>query len=65
MEQIYIDTLAYMETPSGSGAQVIATFANEELYSQCAPIIEAWLAKQGDYKLTESCELGITTEVET
>ena len=65
MDEIYIDTLAYMETPNGSGATIVATFADQELYSLCAPVIEAWLAKQGDYILTESCEKGITLEVET
>lgn len=65
MEQIHIDTIAYMETPNGSGAVIVATFADEELYSLCAPVIEKWLAKQGDYILTESCEKDITLEVET
>lgn len=65
MEQIHIDTIAYMEK-QGSWAQIIATFANEELYSMCAPVIEQWIAKQDpDYILTESCEKDITLEVET
>jgi len=65
MEEIHIDTIAYMEN-GGSWAQIIATFADEELYAMCAPIIEQWIAKQDpDYILTESCEKGITLEVET
>jgi len=65
MEEIHIDTIAYMEK-QGSWAQIIATFADEELYSMCAPVIEQWIAeKDPDYILTESCEKGITLEVET
>ena len=63
-EEVYIDTIAYMEK-QGRWAQIIATFADEELYSLCAPVIEAWIAKQDpDYILTESCERGICVEVE-
>lgn len=65
MEEIHIDTIAYMEK-QGRWAQIIATFADEELYSMCAPVIEQWIAKKDpDYILTESCEKGITLEVET
>ena len=65
MEEIYINTIAYMEKPQSWG-QIIATFADEELYAACAPAIEAWIAKQDpNYILTESCELDISVEVET
>ena len=63
MEEVCIDTIAYMEK-QGSWAQIIATFADEELYGLCAPVIEAWIAKQDpSYILTESCERGICVEV--
>jgi len=58
MTEIHIDTIAYLE--ARSGADAIATFAHDELYTLCAPIIEKWVAKQGAYILTESCELDIT-----
>tara|TARA_R100001460_G_scaffold93113_1_gene135027 strand:+ start:1229 stop:1420 length:192 start_codon:yes stop_codon:yes gene_type:complete len=62
MEEIYIDTMAYLE--DGKGASIIATFANEELYSVCAPVIEQWVKSQNsNYFLTESCERDFTVEV--
>ena len=57
MTEVYIDTIAYLE--SRSGADAIATFTHPELYTLCAPIIEKWVAEQGDYVLTESCDLNI------
>jgi hypothetical protein len=65
MEEVYIDTIAYMEK-QGSWAQIIATFADEELYGLCAPVIEQWIKDHHDpdYILTESCERGICVEVE-
>ena len=64
MEEVYIDTIAYVEK-QGSWAEPIATFSNEELYSLCAPVIEEWIAKQDpNYILTESCERDIVVEVE-
>ena len=33
MEEVYIDTIAYMEK-QGRWAQIIATFADEELYDR-------------------------------
>lgn len=65
MEEVYIDTIAYMEK-QGSWAQIVATFIDEELYAACAPAIEAWVKKRDpDYILTESCEKAITMEIET
>ena len=62
-EEVYIDTIAYME--DGKGASILATFADQELYSLCAPVIEAWIKDQGpSYILTESCERDICVEVE-
>jgi hypothetical protein len=65
MEELYIDTIAYVEK-QGSWAEPIATFANEELYSLCAPVIEQWIKdrRDPDYILTESCERDICVEVE-
>ena len=57
MTEVYLDTIAYLE--SRSGADAIATFTHPELYTLCAPIIEKWVAEQGDYVLTESCDLNI------
>jgi hypothetical protein len=50
----------------GSWAEIVATFANEELYSLCAPVIEQWIKdhRDPDYILTESCERDICVEVE-
>jgi len=64
-EEVYIDTIAYMEK-QGSWAEPIATFANEELYSLCAPVIEQWIKdhRDPDYILTESCDRDIVVEVE-
>lgn len=66
MTEIYIDTIAYMEK-NLSWAQPLATFADDKLYSLCAPIIEEYIANYCDgrgqrngYILTESCDLGIT-----
>ncbi|MGA0397440.1 MAG: hypothetical protein ACO3O3_09775 [Ilumatobacteraceae bacterium] len=65
MEEVHINTIAYMEKPQ-SWAQIIATFADEELYAACAPAIEAWIAKQDpNYILTESCEHSINMEIDT
>tara|TARA_R100000655_G_C2937292_1_gene185063 strand:- start:24 stop:230 length:207 start_codon:yes stop_codon:yes gene_type:complete len=62
MEEVYIDTIAYLE--DGKGASILATFADEELYSLCAPVIEQWIKdKDPNYFLTESCDRGITMEV--
>lgn len=65
MEELYIDTIAYVEK-QGSWAEPIATFANEELYSLCAPVIEQWIkdCRDPSYILTESCERDIVVEVE-
>ena len=53
MEEVYIDTIAYLE--DGKGASILATFADEELYSLCAPVIEKWIKdKDPNYFLTES-----------
>jgi hypothetical protein len=70
-EQIDINVIAYVEKP-GRWAEPIATFANEELYAMCAPVIERYIVDKhnggyvgGDFVLTESCELDISVEVET
>jgi|TARA_R100001460_G_scaffold14269_2_gene32019 hypothetical protein len=62
MEEVYIDTIAYLE--DGKGVSIQATFAHEELYSLCAPVIEQWIkSKDPSYFLTESCDRNITVEV--
>lgn len=54
---VYVNTIAYMEKPQ-CWSSPIATFASEELYALCAPIIEQWIVKQNpDYILSESCEI--------
>lgn len=64
MQEVYIDTIAYMEK-QGSWAQIVATFGDEGLYTMCAPVIEQWIKNQNpDYILTESCERDIVVEVE-
>lgn len=56
-QDIYVNTIAFMEKPQAWSSPV-ATFANEELYSLCAPIIEQWIAKRNpNYVLSESCEI--------
>ena len=64
-EEVYIDTIAYMEK-QGSWAEIVATFANEELYSLCAPenVVRITVVLDPDYILTESCERDICVEVE-
>ena len=63
MEEVHIDTIAYLE--DGKGASILATFAHQELYSLCAPVIEKWIKDQGSgYYLTESCERDICLEIE-
>ena len=62
-EQVYIDTIAYLE--DGKGASILATFAHQELYNLCAPVIEKWITDQDtDWFLTESCERDICVEIE-
>lgn len=68
--QIDINVIAYVEEPR-KWAAPIATFASEQLYLLCAPVIERYIAdhfnggsREGDCILTESCELDILVEVD-
>ena len=62
-QDIYVNTVAYMEKPQAWSSPV-ATFASEELYALCAPIIEQWIADQDpNYVLSESCEINKVVEL--
>lgn len=63
-EQIEVNVIAYCEEPS-KHAEAIATFAYEDLYDACAPVIEEWIAKNfsPEYVLTESCGHRINVEI--
>jgi hypothetical protein len=45
--------VVYFETPNNSYAEVVAKFADDELYNACVPVLEAQAKAQG-YILTES-----------
>jgi len=45
--------IVYFETPNNSYAEVVAKFADDELYNACVPVLEAQAKAQG-YILTES-----------
>ena len=45
--------VVYFETPNNSYAEVVAQFADDELYNACVPVLEAQ-AKALGYILTES-----------
>ena len=45
--------IVYFETPNNSYAEVVAKFADDELYNACVPVLEAQAEAQG-YILTES-----------
>jgi hypothetical protein len=45
--------VVYFETPNNSYAEVVAQFADDELYNACVPVLEAQAKAQG-YILTES-----------
>jgi hypothetical protein len=45
--------VVYFETPNNSYAEVVAQFADDELYNACLPVLEAQAQAQG-YIVTES-----------
>jgi len=45
--------VVYMETPKYSFAEVIAQFADEEIYALCLPVLEKY-AKENGWVITES-----------
>jgi hypothetical protein len=45
--------VVYFETPDNSYGEVVAKFADDELYNACVPVLEAQAKAQG-YILTES-----------
>jgi urate oxidase len=45
--------VVYFETPNNSYAEVVAHFADDDLYNACLPILEAQAQPQG-YIVTES-----------
>jgi hypothetical protein len=45
--------VVYFETPNNSYAEVVAQFADDELYNACLPVLEAQAKAQG-YIVTES-----------
>ena len=45
--------IVYFETPNNSYAEVVAKFADDELYNACLPVLEAQAKAQG-YIVTES-----------
>jgi hypothetical protein len=45
--------VVYFETPNNSYAEVVAQFADDDLYNACLPILEAQAEAQG-YIVTES-----------
>lgn len=45
--------VVYFETPNNSYAEVVAQFADDELYNACLPVLEARAQAQG-YIVTES-----------
>ena len=69
-ETIFINVIAYAETPNKFADQ-IATFTNEDLYNVCVPVIEQWINDNyndgdpnGDVILTESCEWCAIAEID-
>jgi hypothetical protein len=45
--------VVYFETPNNSYAEVVAQFADDDLYNACLPVLEAQAQAQG-YIVTES-----------
>ena len=45
--------VVYFETPKYSFAEVVAHFADEEIYSRCLPVLESY-AKENGWVVTES-----------
>jgi hypothetical protein len=53
MEIMMTKIVVYFETPNNSYAEVVAQFADDDLYNACVPVLEAQAKAQG-YILTES-----------